>query len=411
MNKTTSIFLAALLATGLFLSSCSSPKPTPEAEEVSGEVATPEELRLSPEAVRRAGLQTLTIQERALENRIATTAEIQADENRVFRINSFAAGRISQDNVRLGDTIRQGQTLAVVQNLDVAKIQAQYIHELHQNEIDIAQAKDRLALAQRNLARERRLLNEGISPRKDYYQAETDASLAKTQYEGQLEHQVHIKAEGKALLGAYGMRPGGVHSETIRTGTPVSAPRAGIVTKKNITLGDVVTSDTTLYEVADLSRVWLNVTVYPQNLNTVALGQAVVFSPDTLPGKRFTGKINYLPPSASEQSQTFIARAFLDNPQGLLKPGMFGQATIEQPGGQTKPYLPEEALQKYGKEAFVFRVLAPGHYQKQTVRLGAKSGNGYWVESGIQPGETVVGKGSFTLKAELLKSQFAEEEE
>ena len=110
MNKTTSIFLAALLATGLFLSSCSSPKPTPEAEEVSGEVATPEELRLSPEAVRRAGLQTLTIQERALENRIATTAEIQADENRVFRINSFAAGRISQDNVRLGDTIRQGQT-------------------------------------------------------------------------------------------------------------------------------------------------------------------------------------------------------------------------------------------------------------------------------------------------------------
>jgi cobalt-zinc-cadmium efflux system membrane fusion protein len=367
-------------------------------------------IQLAPEAVRSAGLQTLSIQARTTASPIVTIGTIQANENRVFHISSFVSGRVIRDNVVLGDSIRQGETLAVVQNLEVAKIQADYIHQLHQNEIDIEQAHTRYALAQKNLSRERRLLAEGVSPRKDYQQAEADAVLARSELEGKQEHRVHIKAEGRALLGAYGMRPGNPHSERIRTDSPVTAPRSGIITKKNVTLGDMVTPDTVMYEVADLSQIWLNVTIYPKDLSSVRIGQTVIFTTDSLPGKTFIGRINYIQPGVNAVSQTYIARAFMGNPGGQLKPGMFGQVQVEQSAKQAKPFVPQVAVQKYGRETFVFIPLDHNRFRKQTVILGDKVGDGYLVNNGLQIGETVIGQGSFTLKAEMLKSQFAEEE-
>lgn len=408
MNKRLMTLFGVILLTGSFaLTGCSGPKE--EAEEVT-EKALPNVVQLAPEAVRQAGITTVTVQSRTASTQVVTTAEVKANENRLFHINSFVGGRVVQDNVFLGDTVQRGQTLAVVQNLDVAKIQADYIHSLHNNEIEIDQARTRLALAQKNLERERRLLAEGISPRKDYQQAEADAAIARSELEGKLEHQIHIKAEGKALLGAYGMKPGGVHSEHINTGSPVTAPRSGVITKKNVTVGDVVTSDMVLYEVADLSQVWLDITVYPTDLSLVRVGQEVVFTTDSLPGRTFLGRVNYIPPATQEVSQTYVARAYLDNSLGLLKPGMFGQAKIEQSTQQTKPFIPEEAVQKYGRETFVFVQLDKNRFRKQTVQLGEKVGNGYVVNTGLKTGDQIVGKGSFTLKAELLKSQFAEEE-
>jgi cobalt-zinc-cadmium efflux system membrane fusion protein len=400
------LILGTLICTSLVLTGCGSK----ESEEEVQEKAPPNVIQLAPEAIRSAGIQTLSVQSRTTNNPIMTTGEIQTNENRVFHISSFVSGRVIRDNVLLGDNIRQGQTLAVVQNLEVAKVQADYIHELHQNEIEIDQARTRYSLAQKNLDRERLLLSEGISPRKDYQQAEADAVLTRSELEGKQEHQVHIKAEGKALLGAYGMRPGNIHSERIRTGSPVTAPRSGVVTKKNVTLGDMVTPDTVMYEVADLSQIWLNVAVYPKDLSSVRVGQAVTFTTDSMPGKAFIGRINYIQPGVNEASHTYVARAYMGNPGGQLKPGMFGQVQVEQSATQAKPFVPEVAVQKYGRETFVFVPLGQNRFRKQTVILGDKVGDGYLISNGLQIGEQVIGKGSFTLKAEMLKSQFAEEE-
>jgi cobalt-zinc-cadmium efflux system membrane fusion protein len=384
---------------------------TKEAEEQVQEKAPPDVIQLAPEAIRQSDITTtVTVGSRNVSRQIATTGEIKANENRVFHINSFVTGRVIRDNVFLGDSIHQGQTLALVQNLEVAKVQADYIHELHQNEIEIDQARTRVSLTQKNLERERRLLAEGISPRKDYQQAEAEAIMARQELEGKREHAVHIKTEAKALLGAYGTRPVNPHSERISTSSPVTAPRSGVITKKNITLGDMVTPETVMYEVADLSQTWLDIAVYPKDLSSIRIGQTVSFTTDSLPGKLFIGRINYIQPSADETSQTYIARAYLDNSSGLLKPGMFGQARIEQTTQQTKPFVPEEAVQKYGRENFVFVALGNDRFRKQTVQLGDHISGGYLINSGVQPGDKIVGKGSFVLKAEMLKSQFAEEE-
>ena len=398
--------LAGVLIMTFLLTGCQKPKE-PDTQEQPESRSASNLIRLSPEALRNAHFQTVVVVKRNVQRVITTTGEIKANDNRIFHVSSFVAGRVAQDRVSLGSVVRAGQVLAVIQNLDAAKVQANYIHELHQNEMDVREAHLKSIQANRTYAREKELFNEGISPKKDFLQAQTDAELAFSSLEGQKEHAVHIKSEAKALLAAYGMRPQADHAESIPTGSPLIAPRAGIVTKKTITLGDMVTPDTVLYEVADFSQVWLDLALYSKDLASVHTGLPVMFKSDSLPGQSFTGTINYVQPMASESS-TFMARVFLTNPAGQLKPGMAGQATISEPDTVQKAFLPESSVQKFGKETFAFLDLGDGAYRKVTIQLGEPVSGGYLVNEGIQVGDHVVGGGSFTLKAELLKSQFGD---
>lgn len=412
----------ALLVLVLFipiLSSCSTPE-RPENKQNAKYTTSHQnndELQLSPEAMQNIGLTTVTVSLRSVNTPLQTLGEIKADQNRLFHVSAFMPGRIISDRVKLGDTVHKGQTLAIVQNLDVAKVQANYIHELHQNEIEVAKAQVQMHLAQKNLEREKRLLAEGLSPRKDYYQAQADAETAHAELSGSREHRIHIQAEGRALLSAYGLSLNSLQSERISNGSPVTTMESGIITQKNITIGDMVTADTVLYEVTDLSRLWLDLTVYPGDLSRIHNQDTVSFRTDAIPNHVFYGSIQYIPSIGNQNTPTFNARAYIDNPQRLLKPGMMGQATISQATGSAKtnnqnpakPFLPEGAIQQYGRENFVFLDLGNGHFRKQTVQPGIAVSGGRLVESGLDAGQRVVLHGSFNLKSELLKSELNEE--
>jgi cobalt-zinc-cadmium efflux system membrane fusion protein len=394
------------LAGLVFLSGCGASKT--ESPQVNKQVTSSDIVRLTPEAIQKSGIQVETVSDRAHSSHMTTIAEIKADENQVFHLSSIVGGRVISDQAKLGDTIRQGQTVAIIRNQEVVKAQANSIHELHNNEIAIQQAKTRLKLARQNYQREKSLYAEGVSSRKDLLQAQSEMELAQSALSGYQEHETHVTAEAKALLGTYGVGFNS-HSERLQTGSPLIAPRNGVVTQKNITLGDTVSADQILYEVADLSRVWLDMTVYPQDLAGLRLGQSIRFTSDSIPNKVFSGRINYIPANTNAQSPTFIVRAFLSNPDYSLKPGMFGQAEIDSASKESKPFIPEVALQKYGRETFVFIPLKDGQYRKQTVEIESQDSTGYLIRKGVKAGTPVVTQGSFTLKAELLKNQFGDE--
>lgn len=395
-----------LLAGLIFLSGCGA--SAPEGPPPPKSTTSPDIVRLTPEAVRKSGIQAALVSDRPHHSRITTIAEVKADENRVFHLSSLVGGRVISDQANLGDMIRQGQTVAVVRNQEVVKAQAASIHELHNNEIAIQQAKTRLKLAQQNYQREKLLYADGVSPRKDLLQAQSELELAQSALSGYQEHKTHVLSEAKALLGTYGV-DFNAHSERLQTGSPIRAPRSGVITRKNIALGDTVSADQILYEVADLSRVWLDMTVYPQDLAGLRLGQSIRFTSDSLPKRVFTGRVNYIPANTNAQSPMFLVRAFLDNPDYSLKPGMFGQAEIDSATKDSMPFVPEKALQKYGREAFVFIPLQAGQYRKQPVTVDSQDASGYFIRQGLKAGTPVVTEGSFTLKGELLKKQFGED--
>ena len=119
---------------------------------------------------------------------------------------------------------------------------------------------------------------------------------------GVLEHQTHLISETQALLSAYGktLRAADEDGSKIDNVSPMISPRPGVVIKKNITLGDVVNSTEPLYVVADLSSVWLDITIYDKDLANVQVGETMNFISDSLPGRNFAGKIDYIQPLAGD---------------------------------------------------------------------------------------------------------------
>jgi cobalt-zinc-cadmium efflux system membrane fusion protein len=389
------------------VTSCARPEERNAAEEAP---APGDTVKLSPKAAERFGLSVVTVSEKSDVQSLTTTGEIKADENEVFHINSLTNGRVVKDNVNLGDIIHPGQVLAVVQNLEVAKIFGEYIHEAHQNEINIHLSQTKLALAQKNYERIRGMFKEGVAAEKDYIKAESDKKLEEETLRGLNEHTTHIREEAQALLSAYGVKLPPGHFEHIESTSPITTPRGGVIIKKTVTIGDVVTNTEPLYVVGDLSHVWLDIAVYDKQLQGIKQGDRISFSSDSLPGRTFASRISYIKPSTEDGSGTFVARAVLQNPHLDLKPGMLGQVKILQQHIGRLAFIPEDALQKYGNEHFVFLVEPGGTYKKQIVEPGRRVDGGYLVTHGLQAGQQIIGKGSFTLKAEMLKSTVAGEE-
>ena len=406
-----SIQLRSLLATTvatIILAGCSAQKPNTKESADKPEPANV--IKLTANAVSQIGIISTTVEKRAVSEDIATTGQIQADENKVFHINSLAPGRVIDDRVLLGDVIRQGQTLAVIENLEVARIYADFVRRLHENEIAIKDAQTKLELAKANLTRIKQLFDQQIAPQKDMIQAQADFTLATRAVSALKEKNTHIAEEARSLLGAYGVKLHNIASEKLETTSPIVAPRSGVITKKSITVGDVVAVQQTLYEVADLSQVWLDISIYDKDLARVKEGLEATFVSDSLPGRTFTGRISYIRPSTGDNSRTFLARVILPNPHLSLKPGMFGPVKIRSVTEESYPFVPDEAVQTYGKQTFVFLDLGGGEYRRQPLELGKQTEGGYLVHSGINVGDRIVTKGSFNLKANILKSQFAEED-
>src|SRR5271168_60514 len=225
-------------------------------------------INLSLSAIERFGIRVITVGQRPDSETITTTGDIKADENRVFHINSLSSGRVIRDNVMLGDIIRAGQVLAIVQNLDVAKIYGEYIHQAHENEIQVHLSETRLGLAKKNYDRLKSLYQEKIAAEKDFIKAEADKNLEEEILRGNKEHATHIKEEAQAMLAAYGVKLGDSHSEHVQSDSPITTPRAGVIIKKSVTVGDVVSNTEPLYVLGDLSHVWLDIAVYDKQLQS-----------------------------------------------------------------------------------------------------------------------------------------------
>jgi cobalt-zinc-cadmium efflux system membrane fusion protein len=372
------------------------------AETVQSDIIT-----LSQKAVDKAEIKSVTLEDREVESSITSTAQVKSNEDSRYVLSSLVTGKLVKDNVKLGDYVQAGQVLALVQNPEVVKISSTAVRDLHENNIALRQAQNRYNLAKTNYEREVRLYNNGISPQRDLLQAKTDMLLAKDDIATIQKRSSDIKNEANSLLSIYGTSS---NFNSLSSSSPIKAMKSGIVTKKNVTVGAIVSTDEVLYEVQDLSKLWLDITLYSNNINKVQKGQIVQFTSDSIQGKVFEGKVDYVQPVSDDVSQTFVARVFLDNSLGLLKPGMFGNAVIKSDVKEKKVFLPDAAVQKYGKETFIFLNLGDNKFKKIPVVLGEKISGGYYVNSGVQAGDVVVTKGSFTLKAEMLKSEFEEED-
>lgn len=182
------------------------------------------------------------------------------------------------------------------------------------------------------------------------------------------------------------------------------APADGTVIEKMAVAGSSVMAGKTIYRLADLRRVWVQVAVYESDLALIREGQVARLTLSHLPGIELEGKVAFIDPALDPKTRTARARIVVDNPDGQLKPDLFAEARILVPFGE-HPAIPAEAVLHAGESDVVFLDLGEDRIRPQKVALGHRAGEWVQVREGLKPGDVIVTSGNFLIASESkLKS-------
>lgn len=351
-------------------------------------------LRLTPEQVKTAAIASAPAEERAETAPIEVTATIEPAADRQARVGSRIPGRVVGLKAKVGDRVRAGQVLAVVDSPELGRAKADYLAT--------AAAAD---LARQNSDRKRALFDDRISAEKEWREAEADATRTRAEKDA-AEARLHALGVSDDELPH--MRKDGHLESTMAVVSPIG----GLVVEASATLGQMVAPENTLFVVMDLSEVWLQVDAYEQDLPQLRRGQRAAVRLKAVPSEAFQGTVDDVGAVVDPKSRTVKVRVVLANPRGELKPGMFATVTIEGTTGERRRglYVPSGAVQRLGREHVVFVVKGEAEFEPRKVEITA--GGKDWVEvrRGLDAGERVVTQGAFALKSELKKDELGGEE-
>jgi len=192
---------------------------------------------------------------------------------------------------------------------------------------------------------------------------------------------------------------------------PVRSPIGGTVIARNVPLSQHVNEQTELVRIADLSTVWLRADVFEKDLEAVRGLQerSVTFATGGYPGRSFSATIFSLGDLVAETTRAAPLLAVADNADGLLKPGMFVDIEMTARHDADIVQLPASAIQRHAGSTFVFVAVACGGFERRDVQLGRSTSELVEVRTGLSGGETVVVRGGFALKSEMLSDLLVEE--
>lgn len=339
-------------------------------------------IQASKEEIAAAGIQVVTLQEREVNEQLSVTATIQANQDKLATVAPRVAGRITKVMVSLGEKVKQGQTLALVDSVEVGEAQSAYV-----------QATSEHALAKSGMERAEKLFADQIIPQKDYLRVRADYEKAKA--------VLRAASEKRQILGISSN-----HDKTGSSVYAVSAPFTGTVIAKKAVLGELAQSDKEMFSVADLSTVWIETNLYEKDVGKVKVGADAQITTAAYPGDTFKGKITYISNTMDKESRTVRARVEVPNIDGRLKLEMFASAAIATASTSKALLLPEQAVLLIQGQPTVFIQDSDG-FEPRAVELGEKLQSQVVLKSGITPGEKVVISGAYALKAKMLKSQIS----
>ncbi len=316
----------------------------------------PNAVQMSEYAMKLANVQTQTVGSGAGERELRLNGKVSVDERNAYTQSTHVPGRIEQLLVNFtGEEVGRGQALAVI-----------YSPELITAQEELLQAYA-IRVSQPELfeAAKQKLRNWRIG-----------------------ENQINrIIESGKA---------------TDRF--TITADVSGVVTEKLVELGDYVDRGMPLYQIADLSKMWVLFDLYERTIGLVEKGDKVEFTVASLPGETFEGTIDFIDPLLDNQTRVATARVEISNADSKLKPGMFVTGAITASGAKKTQGLtvPKSAVLWTGKRSVVYvnegTASSPSFAMREVV-LGQSLGDTYIVQEGLVDGEEIVVNGTFTVDA------------
>ncbi|MDA8257251.1 MAG: efflux RND transporter periplasmic adaptor subunit [Betaproteobacteria bacterium] len=355
-------------------------KSPPEKTE---EKAAEKLLDLSDAEIHQAGIKVQKLDLQELADQIVVTATIQANQDKLAHVAPRVPGRVVKVNASLGDRVKAGQALAMLDSIELGEARSAYL-----------QAASEAAVAQAGFARAQRLNADSIIPEKDYLRARAE----------------HEKTRAALRAAADRLRMMGVNPESLSGSIfPLTAPFAGTIIEKKAVIGELAPPDQSLFTVADLSTLWIEADLFEKDLAKVRSGMQASVTVSAYPGEVFKGRLTYISSVVDKDSRTVKARVEVPNPGGRLKPEMFATAAIQTGSGAKALLLPEDAVLLVQGQPTVFVAEKDGFaFAPRAVEVGERAQGRIVIRSGITAGEAVVVNGAYALKARLLKSQIGD---
>ncbi|MBL8113485.1 MAG: efflux RND transporter periplasmic adaptor subunit [Acidobacteria bacterium] len=339
---------------------------------------------IRPEELKSAGVLIEKAGPARMKNVIELPAQIALNADATAHVVPRLAGVVSEVRKNLGDPVNRGEVIAVISSGDLATAKQAYIESGH-----------RLELARVSAQREEALWKKKISPEEDYLIRKHALDEAQLTYQATAQRlaalgvstdEIRALSAGQCDLARFALR----------------APLSGVVIAKNVTVGEAVEATEVIFTVADLSTVWVEVTIPPVHLAAVRRGQPVVVHWDDQDLK-VAGTVTYVEPLVDVGTRSSKARVVIPNPTGVWRPGLFVNVHLTQNESVVPLAVKADALQTFRDWDVVF-IRIGDVFEARPLELGRREGE--WVEvlSGLTPGAEYATKNSFVVKADVLKS-------
>lgn len=335
------------------------------ADEVQqGDSGPSDTVAISPAIVQSIGVRTAPVTRGAVVNEISANGVVALDEAHTLIVTNKIGGYIERLHVKtVGQTLKQGDPLFDIYSPDLVALMGEYFaaYRYHESLPETANTTTQRNAADLLMTVTKRLQSLDVDR----------TEIEKVRSERAVPRVVRFYAR-----------------------------QNGTVLKKNVTEGASVAAGTELFQLADLSTLWVLADVYAQDYAMLHVGNRARVSVQGLPGKVFDGRVDFIYPTQDAQTRTAKLRIVLSNPQRLLRPDMQATVTIQSGAGPSQLLVPKSAVLRTGKQDLVILALGEGRFRPQVIKLGSESGEHYAVLSGLKEGEVVVTSAQFLIDSE-----------
>lgn len=360
-----------------------SAKTSPEAK-ANSEKGTAEnkagEIQLSAEEILQSGVKVTAIQSEKIADQLILSANITANQDRIAFVAPRVEGKLIKVTANLGDQVKAGQSLAIIDSIQMGEARAEY-----------HRAKSELKLAEANFQRTDKLYKEEVVPQRQWLEVKNAYERAQTNARESADH-LHI------LVGS---------SDTGISTFVITAPFSGVVIEKDAVIGELVKPENKLFTIADLSTVWIEADVSEKDLGKLTVGSPATVTVSSFPEESFKGKVSYISSIFDKQTRTVKARIELPNPDRKLRIDMFARAMVDLTSSREALILPQEAVLLVQGQSTVY-IQTENGFEARPVEVGEQLNKGVVVTSGLKSGEQVVISGAYALKSRQLKSQIGD---
>ena len=349
-------------------------------------------VRLTVEEVKTAGIVVQPVVRAEFRTTRDFPGTVEPNEHALAEITTLVRGRVIDVYADLGREVKSGALLALLYSSELGMAQSAYL-----------KATAKLNVADRAFRRAELLLKEKV------------IGLAESQRrEGEMLSLRAERQEARDRLLLLGLTDEDLRNldrnHTIRSHVPVLAPFDGRVIARNLTKGEVVETTEKLFVVADLTDVWVTAVIPEKDIpyirpDLTGDGQSVEVHVAAYPDQIFQGRITYVGDVLDPATRTMRLRLELPNPERKLKPAMYASVRVYSEPEPNVLLIPEAAVQRDRDRHFVFVQRDSAVFEARDVKLGHSNGRDIKVLDGLLEGESIVTKGSFVLKSELLREQ------